>query len=83
MECFTMNLSVLSAFVDVVDTFTIQLKMTFSKFTLAQSCANLSTTYFLLQYYFLLSLKTSITYQLIISCGRDFFLENMLFRMLS
>lgn len=61
-----MIIFVLSAFVDVVDKFTIQLKTLFSKFTLAQSCANLPTTYFMLQYSFLLSLHIKSTYHLII-----------------
>lgn len=81
MECVAMNLPVLSAFVDVVDTFTIQMKMIASKFTLAQSCTNRLTTYFTLQYSVLLSLNTRGTCHLIISIlvAENFFLENTLF----
>lgn len=75
-----MNLSVLSAFVDVVDKSTIELKMIISKFMLAQSCANLLTIYFMLQYSFLLSINARGTYHLLILIlGAEIsFLENTL-----
>lgn len=56
----------LSAFVDVVDKSTIELKMIVSKFTLAQSCVNLLTIYFMLQYSFLLSQNTRGMHHIII-----------------
>lgn len=68
-----MNLSVLSAFVDVVDKSTIELKMIVSKFTLAQSCANLLTIYFMLQYSSQSNYKRHVSSNHLDSCGRDFF----------